>query len=154
MRVIQNELGEMDTQLAEINDLRDKLAQVELPDEARAKAEKELSRLASMPPAAPEVGIIRTYLDWIIELPWTTATADNSDIKHVGKVLNDNHFGIPKAKERILEYIAVQQRAGSKMRSPILCLAGPPGTGKTSLGAPLPGPGTEISPHQPGRHTG
>ncbi|GAB4409486.1 MAG: endopeptidase La [Anaerolineae bacterium] len=134
MRVIQSELGEMDTQLAEINELREKLSQISLPDEARAKAEKELNRLAIMPPAAPEVGIIRTYLDWIIELPWVNATADNTDIRHVAKVLDNNHFGIPKAKERILEHIAVLQRAGLKMRSPILCFVGPPGTGKTSLG--------------------
>jgi ATP-dependent Lon protease len=134
MRVIQSELGEMDTQLAEINELREKLAQIHLPEEARAKAEKELSRLAIMPPAAPEVGIIRTYLDWIIELPWINATTDNTDIRHVAKVLDNNHFGIPKAKERILEHIAVLQRAGLKMRSPILCFVGPPGTGKTSLG--------------------
>lgn len=134
MRVIQSELGEMDTQLAEINELREKLAQIHLPEEARAKAEKELSRLAIMPPAAPEVGIIRTYLDWIIELPWVNATTDNTDIRHVAKVLDNNHFGIPKAKERILEHIAVLQRAGLKMRSPILCFVGPPGTGKTSLG--------------------
>ena len=134
MRVIQNELGELDTQMAEINELREKLAQVELPEEARAKAEKELSRLAAMPLAAPEVGIIRTYLDWLIDLPWTTATEDNTDIGHVAKVLDSNHFGIPRAKERILEHIAVLQRAGSKMRSPILCFVGPPGTGKTSLG--------------------
>ncbi len=134
MRVIQSELGEMDTQLAEINELREKLAQMNLPDEARAKAEKELNRLAIMPPAAPEVGIIRTYLDWIIELPWVNATSDNTDIRQVAKVLDNNHFGIPKAKERILEHIAVLQRAGLKMRSPILCFVGPPGTGKTSLG--------------------
>ena len=134
MRVIQSELGEMDTQLAEINELREKLAQIKLPDEARAKAEKELSRLSIMPPAAPEVGIIRTYLDWIIELPWDAVTTDNTDILHVAKVLDDNHFGISKAKERILEHIAVLQRAGNKMRSPILCFVGPPGTGKTSLG--------------------
>lgn len=134
MRVIQSELGEMDTQLAEINELREKLSQIHLPEEARSKAEKELSRLAIMPPAAPEVGIIRTYLDWIIELPWINATSDNTDIRHVAKVLDNNHFGIPKAKERILEHIAVLQRAGLKMRSPILCFVGPPGTGKTSLG--------------------
>ncbi|HXV44257.1 MAG TPA: LON peptidase substrate-binding domain-containing protein, partial [Anaerolineae bacterium] len=134
MRVIQSELGEMDTQLAEINELREKLAQLKVPDEVRAKAEKELSRLSIMPPAAPEVGIIRTYLDWIIELPWSNATSDNTDILQVAQVLDNNHFGIPKAKERILEHIAVLQRAGNKMRSPILCFVGPPGTGKTSLG--------------------
>lgn len=134
MRVIQNELGELDTQLAEINELREKLAEIVLPEEVQAKAEKELKRLAAMPPAAPEVGIIRTYLDWIIELPWVNASEDQTDITHVAKVLDNNHFGLPKAKERILEHIAVQQRAGRKMRSPILCFVGPPGTGKTSLG--------------------
>jgi ATP-dependent Lon protease len=134
MRIIQNELGELDAQSAEINDLRDKLAKVELPEEVRTKAEKELGRLAMMPPAAPEVGIIRTYLDWLIELPWTHATQDTTDIRAVARILDSNHFGIPKAKERILEHIAVLQRAGDKMRSPILCFVGPPGTGKTSLG--------------------
>jgi len=134
MRVIQNELGELDAQLAEVSELRSKLESIDLPEEARAKAEKELNRLASMPPAAPEVGIIRTYLDWILELPWVKLTEDNTDISQVGKVLDSNHFGLPKAKERILEHIAVRQRAGDKMRSPILCFAGPPGTGKTSLG--------------------
>jgi len=134
MRVIQGELGELDSQLAEVNELRDKLEQTDLPEEVQSKAEKELSRLAMMPPAAPEVGIIRTYLDWLLELPWTNATEDTSDIGKVAKALDDNHYGIGKAKERILEYIAVRQRAGDKMRNPILCFVGPPGTGKTSLG--------------------
>jgi ATP-dependent Lon protease len=134
MRVIQNELGELDAQLSEVSELRERLAEVELPNEVRMKAEKELNRLAIMPPAAPEVGIIRTYLDWLLELPWVKLNQDNTDIGHVAKVLNSNHFGLPKAKERILEHIAVRQRAGDKMRSPILCFTGPPGTGKTSLG--------------------
>ena len=134
MRVIQTELGEIDTQLAEISELREKLEQVDIPEEARAKAERELSRLAAMPPAAPEVGIIRTYLDWIFELPWTKETEDNTDIRHVSQVLDDHHYGLPDAKDRILEHIAVRQRAGDKMRTPILCFVGPPGTGKTSLG--------------------
>jgi ATP-dependent Lon protease len=134
MRVIQGELGELDFQMAELNELREKLEAIELPDTVRAKAEKELSRLAAMPPAAPEVGIIRTYLDWLVELPWLNATEDHANISHVAKVLDDNHFGIPRVKERIIEHIAVKQRAGDKMRSPILCFVGPPGTGKTSLG--------------------
>ncbi len=134
MRVIQNELGELDIQLAEVNELRDRLSELDLPEAVQAKAQKELSRLAMMPPAAPEVGIIRTYLDWIVDLPWIETTEDNSNIAEVAKILNNNHFGIPKAKERILEHIAVRQRAGDKMRSPILCFVGPPGTGKTSLG--------------------
>lgn len=134
MRVIQSELGEIDTQLAEANELRERLDQTELPEEVRAKAERELNRLAAMPPAAPEVGIIRTYLDWLIELPWAVATQDSEDIQHVSNVLDSNHYGLPDAKERILEHIAVRQRAADKMRTPILCFVGPPGTGKTSLG--------------------
>lgn len=134
MRVIQSELGELDFQLAEVNELRAKLDQLDLPEAVQAKAQKELNRLAMMPPAAPEVGIIRTYLDWLIDLPWTEMTEDTTNIEAVATVLDGNHFGIPKAKERILEHIAVHQRAGDKMRSPILCFVGPPGTGKTSLG--------------------
>ena len=134
MRVIQGELGELDSQLAEINELRDKLNELGLPTEVQAKAEKELGRLAAMPMAAPEVGIIRTYLDWLIDLPWHAQSKDQTDISHVAKVLDGNHFGLPQAKERILEYIAVRDRAGDKMRSPIICFVGPPGTGKTSLG--------------------
>ncbi len=134
MRIIQSELGEIDIQLAEVNELRKKLDEVELPKAVRTKTEKELQRLSMMPPAAPEVGIIRTYLDWIVDLPWTVETKDTTDIAHVAKMLDGNHFGIPKAKERILEHIAVKQRAGDKMKSPILCFVGPPGTGKTSLG--------------------
>ncbi len=134
LRVIQGELGELDTQLAEVNELRERIKEMALPDETKAKAEKELNRLSIMPSAAPDVGIIRTYLDWIVELPWVTATEDNSDLTEVARMLDSNHFGLPKVKERILEYIAVRQRAGSKMRSPILCFVGPPGTGKTSLG--------------------
>jgi len=134
LKVIQNELGESDTYTQEINELRERVAEMEIPEEARAKAEKELNRLSSMPPMSPEVGIIRTYLDWLLELPWTEATEDQMDIRSAAKVLDASHFGLPKAKERILEYIAVRKLAADKMRSPILCFVGPPGTGKTSLG--------------------
>jgi ATP-dependent Lon protease len=134
MRVIQSELGETDLQTREINELREKIEAAKMPDEVREKAEKELERLAEMPPASPEVGIIRTYLDWLIELPWVEATEDNMDMEHVARVLEANHYGLRKAKERIMEYIAVRKLAADKMRSPILCFVGPPGTGKTSLG--------------------
>jgi len=134
MKVIQSELGEADAYTQEVNELREKVAEMELPDEVRARANKELDRLASMPPMSPEVGIIRTYLDWLIELPWSETTEDNLDVKHVEEVLESRHYGLPKAKERILEYIAVRRLAANKMRSPILCFVGPPGTGKTSLG--------------------
>jgi ATP-dependent Lon protease len=136
IRIIQSELGEMDIQTAEIRDLEEKVAQSDLQDEVRTKAEKELSRLKAMPTAAPEVGVIRTYLDWLLELPWTKATPDNLDIGQVAEVLDSNHYGLPKAKERILEYLAVRKLSKGKpsTRSPILCFVGPPGTGKTSLG--------------------
>lgn len=134
MRVIQSELGESDPMMQEINELRERIAQKAWPAEVRSKAEAELARLAAMPPMAPEIAVIRTYLDWLLELPWTEASEDNLDINHAAKVLDENHYGLPKAKERILEYIAVRKMAANKMRSPILCFVGPPGTGKTSLG--------------------
>jgi len=134
MKVIQNELGEGDIYTQEVNDLRERIAQSDLPEEARARADKELDRLSAMPPMSPETGIIRTYLDWLVELPWSKETEDNLDVKHVEEVLESRHYGLPKAKERILEYIAVRRLAADKMRSPILCFVGPPGTGKTSLG--------------------
>lgn len=134
MRVIQNELGEGDPQMQELAELREKIATSGMPEEARERASKELDRLATMPSGAPEVGIIRTYVDWLVGLPWANATEDNLDIKRAAQILEDNHYGLPKAKERILEHMAVRKLAGNKMRSPILCFVGPPGTGKTSLG--------------------
>ena len=134
MKAIQTELGEAEPFIEEVNQLRERVAQVHLSDEARAQAERELDRLASMPSIAPEASVIRTYLDWLLELPWQEATEDNLDLDHVEKVLESCHYGLPKAKERILEYIAVQKLAPERMRSPILCFVGPPGTGKTSLG--------------------
>ena len=134
MKVIQTELGELDSQQREVMELQAKLAEIEMPDEARAKADKEVERLATMPVASPEVGIIRTYLDWLIDLPWSKETTDNIDLLNAERVLENQHYGLPRAKERILEHIAVRKLAGDKMRSPILCFVGPPGTGKTSLG--------------------
>jgi ATP-dependent Lon protease len=134
MKIIQSELGEADAYTQEINEIREKVAEMDIPDEVRERANKELDRLDAMPPMSPETGMIRTYLDWLIELPWSDATEDNLDVKHADKVLESRHYGLPKAKERILEYIAVRRLAAEKMRSPILCFVGPPGTGKTSLG--------------------
>lgn len=134
MKAIQTELGEEDTYTQELNELRERLAARSLPEEVQKKAEKELSRLAAMPPLSPEGSIVRTYVDWILDLPWTEETEDDKDIKAAAKVLDDSHYGLKKAKERILEYMAVRQLAADKMRSPILCFVGPPGTGKTSLG--------------------
>ena len=100
----------------------------------RAKTEKELARLNAMPPMSPEIGIIRTYIDWILDLPWTEESADNLDVRNAAAVLDEDHYGLPRVKDRILEYIAVRRIASDTMRSPILCFVGPPGTGKTSLG--------------------
>jgi ATP-dependent Lon protease len=134
MKAIQTELGEGDIWIREVAELREKIVKIDMPDEARAAALKEVDRLAQMPSMAPEVGIIRTYLDWIIELPWRVMTEDNLDVAHAAKILNDNHFGLKDAKDRILEYIAVRSLKPKRPRQPILCFVGPPGTGKTSLG--------------------
>ncbi len=134
MRAIQAELGELDDLQRDINELRERIAQSNLPEEAREKAERELNRLAAMPAAAPEVAIIRTYLDWVLNLPWNEYTEDNMDIKRAAQILDEEHYGLEKAKERILEHIAVRKLAPDRMRQPILCFVGPPGTGKTSMG--------------------
>jgi len=134
MRVIQHELGENDPYEAEVNGLAEKIAEAHMPEEVRERAERELARLKSMPPGSPETGIIRTYIDWLLDLPWSKATEDNMDIAHVAKVLESNHYGLEKMKERIVEHIAVRKLAAESMRTPILCFVGPPGTGKTSLG--------------------
>ena len=134
MKAIQTELGEGDIFSRELTELREKVITLMLPDEVRAQALKELDRLTQMPAMAPEVGIIRTYLDWILELPWLNATEDNLDVRHAAGVLEQYHYGLGKAKDRILEYIAVRSLQPKKLRQPILCFVGAPGTGKTSLG--------------------
>ncbi|MCB0034223.1 MAG: LON peptidase substrate-binding domain-containing protein, partial [Anaerolineales bacterium] len=134
MRAIQGELGEMDIVGQETEELRQALLLKPLPDEVRARAEKELTRLSGMPPMAPEVGVIRTYLDWILELPWLESSEENLDVTHASEVLESDHFGLEQVKDRILEHIAARQLAPDTMRAPILCFVGPPGTGKTSLG--------------------
>ena len=134
MKAIQTELGELDGLTEEVSELRTKLTEAHMPEEVQTKAEKELARLASMPAASPEAIVIRTYLDWLIELPWQQVSEDNINIEAAARLLDERHYGLPKAKERILEYIAVRKLAADKMRSPILCFVGPPGTGKTSLG--------------------
>jgi ATP-dependent Lon protease len=134
MKQIQNELGEGDIFTRDANDLKTKVEAANLPAEARAVALKELDRLNQMPPMAPEVGIIRTYLEWIVDLPWANSSPDNLDVKNAAKILERDHYGLKKAKERILEYIAVRSLKPKKERQPILCFVGPPGVGKTSLG--------------------
>jgi ATP-dependent Lon protease len=134
MKVIQSELGEGDIWTREVQELRSRVEGISLPEEVQVRALKEVDRLSQMPPMSPEVGIIRTYIDWILELPWTEATKDNLNVAHAGKVLEKNHYGLSRVKERIVEYIAVRSLRPKRSRQPILCFVGPPGTGKTSLG--------------------
>jgi len=134
MKAIQTELGEGDIWSKDIQELRTRLDSAVLPEEVQIRALKEVDRLAQMPPMSPEVGIIRTYVEWILELPWSEVSEDNLDVKHAARVLARDHYGLPRAKERILEYIAVRSLKPKRMRQPILCFVGPPGTGKTSLG--------------------
>jgi len=134
MKAIQSELGEGDPWTRELFELRTRIESAGLPEDSQVRALKEIDRLGMMPPMSPEVGIIRTYIEWILELPWINATEDNLDVSNAAKVLEDDHYGLPRAKERILEYIAVRSLKPKRSRQPILCFVGPPGTGKTSLG--------------------
>jgi ATP-dependent Lon protease len=133
LKAIQQELGEGDERQAEINELRERIEQAALPEHAQKAAERELSRLERLPPAAAEHGVIRTYLEWLVELPWSEETQDNLDIEHAREVLDADHYDLEKVKDRILEYLAVRKLKPDSP-GPILCFVGPPGVGKTSLG--------------------
>ena len=133
LKAIQDELGEEDEQAAEVKELQEKIEAAGLPEEARKAADRELGRLAKLPPAAAEHGVIRTYLEWLVELPWDKETKDNLDIRHAKRVLNADHYDLEDVKERILEYLAVR-KLNPESPGPILCFVGPPGVGKTSLG--------------------
>jgi len=132
MKAIQKELGEKDERGAEAEEYREKIAEAQLPQEVEEKALKEADRLEKMPPAAAEGIVIRTYLDWLLELPWSVETDDRLDLDLAEEILDEDHYGLQKVKERIIEYLAVRQLA-DKLKGPILCLIGPPGVGKTSL---------------------
>lgn len=134
MKAIQTELGEDDIWSQEIRELGEKIDALELPETVKTQATRELHRLRQMPPMTPEVAIIRTYLDWILELPWNYKTDDNLDVIHAMGVFEKDHYGLKKAKDRIIEYIAIRSLNPKRRRQPILCFVGPPGTGKTSLG--------------------
>jgi len=132
LKSIEKELG-VDDEKDEINMLKNKIATAGMSKEAKDKALKELNRLAKMPPFNPEVSYLRTYLDWLVEIPWSKKTKEKLNLKEAEKILNHDHYGLTKVKERVLEYLAVQKQVG-KLKGPILCLVGPPGTGKTSIG--------------------
>ena len=139
MRAIRKELGDEDSSV-ELDELKEKVKKAKMPKDVLKVANKELKRLQKIPSHSPEYTVTRTYLDWLIELPWSEQSKDNEDIKHAGKTLDKGHYGLNKIKERIIEHLAVRNlkrsrsKKGAIIKSPILCFAGPPGTGKTSIG--------------------
>ena len=134
LRAIQKELGEGSSEEALANEIREKIETCGMPEEVKAKALTQVERLEQQHPFSPEIGVIRTYLEWLTELPWSVETEDRLDLDEAASILDEDHYGLDKVKERIVEYIAVRKLAGDKLRAPILCFVGPPGVGKTSLG--------------------
>jgi len=133
LKTIQKELGDIDERTEEIMEFRKKIEEANMPEKVMEEAEKQLKRLEKMHPDSAEAGTIRTYLDWLVELPWSKSTTDNLDIKAAEKVLDEDHYDLEKVKERILEYLSVR-KLKEKAKGPIICFIGPPGVGKTSLG--------------------
>ncbi|MGR3775357.1 endopeptidase La [Bacillus paramycoides] len=132
MKAIQTELGDKEGKGGEVEELREKIEQAGMPEETTKAALKELDRYEKLPASSAESGVIRNYIDWLLALPWTEATEDLIDLAHSEEILNKDHYGLEKVKERVLEYLAVQKLTNS-LKGPILCLVGPPGVGKTSL---------------------
>jgi len=132
MKAIQKELKQKDDAQRDIDELKDKLKKADMPQIARDAADKEITRLEKMMPMSPEAAVIRTYLEWILDLPWEKSTPDNLDLRRVKEILDQDHYGLEKIKERVLEYLAVLSRV-KKIKGPILCFVGPPGVGKTSV---------------------
>ena len=133
LRAIQEELGEVDPQQAETNELREKIEQAKMPEDVKKAADRELDRLSKVPQASPEYSVIRSYLDWLVQMPWSVETTDHIDIKKARTILDEDHYDLEKIKDRIVEYLAVG-KLKNRLTGPILCFAGPPGVGKTSLG--------------------
>ncbi|MBF0463750.1 MAG: endopeptidase La [Nitrospirae bacterium] len=133
LKAIQKELGDIDEKMEEIREFRKKIEEAKMPEKVQKEAEKQLKRLEKMHPDSAEAATVRTYLDWLVELPWSKSTKDNLNIKTARKVLNEDHYDLEKIKDRILEYLSVR-KLNPKMKGPILCFIGPPGVGKTSLG--------------------
>ncbi|MBF0550191.1 MAG: endopeptidase La [Deltaproteobacteria bacterium] len=133
LRAIKKELGDIDEKAEEVGELREKIVKSKMPQEAEKEANKQLSRLEQMHPDAAEASMVRTYLDWLVEVPWSKGTKDKLDVKRAKQILDEDHYDLEKVKERILEYLSVR-KLNKNMKGPILCFVGPPGVGKTSLG--------------------
>ena len=138
MKAIKRELGEDESQV-ELNEIEDAIKKAKMPEDAEKVALKELDRLTKIPTQSPEYTVARTYLDWLTDLPWSISSEDSIDVKESKKILDEDHYGLEKVKERIIEYLAVRalkmkKEPNGAIRGPILCFAGPPGVGKTSLG--------------------
>ena len=152
MKAIQKELGELEDGKDEASELEARIKKTKLSKEAREKAKAELKKLRTMSPMSAEATVVRNYLDWMLSLPWKKRTKVGKDIKLAQNILDTDKYGLEKVKERIVEYLAVQQRV-DKMKGPILCLVGPPGVGKTSLRQVLrQGHGPQLHPLLLGRH--
>lgn len=134
LKAIQSELGEADDRASELAEYRQKILAAKMPEEIETRALKELDRFEKTPLVSPEAGVLRNYLDLMVALPWGVTTDDHLEIHEAEQILDDDHYGLPKVKERILEFLAVRKLAGEKLKAPILCFVGPPGVGKTSLG--------------------
>lgn len=134
MRAIKNELGESDSKTEEMEELRERVMKAGMPEATQIEAMKQLSRLERMHPDASEASMVRTYLDWMVDLPWNKSTVDNLDLARAQKILDEDHYDLAKAKDRVLEFLAVRKLKDKNMKGPILCFVGPPGVGKTSLG--------------------
>src|SRR3989337_412315 len=133
LKAIQKELGDMDERQEEVNEFKKRIEEAKMPEKVLKEVDKQLKRLEKMHPDSAEASTVRTYLEWMVEIPWSKGTTDNLDIKAASKVLNEDHYDLEKVKERILEYLSVR-KLKAKMKGPIICFCGPPGVGKTSLG--------------------
>ena len=151
LRQIQKELGDDDVKSAELKELADKIEKGGMPKDAEEQARRELKRLQRMPEGAAEYGMIRTYLEWLVELPWSKLDPERIDIAEARRILDEDHYGLEKVKRRILEYLAVR-KLNPDGKSPILCFVGPPGVGKTSLGQSIARDRPQIYAAQPWRH--